>query len=177
MQEEPIYSAMQHPIGEYRDVLLGPRGEVIWERDWQRNLIVDGLRKVLAGLIKGDNQGVPIASWAVGTGNDTWDSGTVPADATRRGFVKLVKETGRKAVTAQQIKFTGGTFTNQIEVSQDFVAGDIPNGPLAWRLREFGLFCGGTTAADSGVLINHRIHPRIDLQPGFTLKRTLRLTF
>jgi hypothetical protein len=96
---------------------------------------------------------------------------------TRRTFVKLVKETGRKPVAPQQIKFIGGSFTNQIEVSQDFVATDIPNGPLAWQLREFGLFCGATAATDSGVLINHRIHPRIDLQPGFTLRRTLRLTF
>jgi hypothetical protein len=164
-----------YPIGEHRDALYGPRGEPIWVRDWQRNLIVDGLRKILSALVKGDSQGVPIAYWAVGSGDDTWDGGGVPADATRRTFVRLVKETARKPLTPQQIKFYGGSFTNQIEVSQDFVAEDIPGGPL--RLRELGLFCGGSAATDSGVLINHRVHPRIDLQPGFTLKRTLRLTF
>jgi hypothetical protein len=177
LEEERIYTAGSYPIGEYRDVLLGRHNEVIWERDWERNLIVDGLRKLLAALVKGDNQGAPIAWWAVGTGDDAWDQGSVPADATRRTFAKLVKETARKPVAQQQIKFFGGTFTNQLEVSQDFVAADIPGGPLTWRLREFGLFAGGSAAADSGVLINHRIHPRIDLQSGFTLKRTLRLTF
>lgn len=177
MEEERVYSAASFPIGEYRDVLFGPHGELIWERDWERNLIVDGLRKLLAALVKGDPLGVPIAYWAVGTGDETWDQGNVPGEATRRTFIKLVKETARKPVAPSQIKFFGGAFTNQLEISQDFVAADIANGPLAWRLREFGLFAGGTAAVDSGILINHRIHPRIDMQPGFTLKRTLRLTF
>lgn len=180
MEEESVYAAGSHPaypIGEYRDVLLGPDGGTIWVRDWERNLIADGLRRILAALVMGDSQGAVIAYWAVGTGEEAWDQGTIPSDATRRAYVKLVNETGRKQVGPEAIKFYGGTFTNQIEVSQDFVAADVPGGPAAWRLREFGLFCGGTAAKDSGVLINHRIHPRIDLQPGFTLKRTLRLTF
>ena len=45
------------PTGEYRDVLIGPRGERLWEGPWQRNLISEGLRRLLAALVKGDPQG------------------------------------------------------------------------------------------------------------------------
>ena len=45
------------------------------------------------------------------------------------------------------------------------------------QLREFGLFAGGDTNPDSGILINHRVHPRIDLDDGFPIERILRLTF
>jgi hypothetical protein len=132
---------------------------------------------MLAALVKGDPQGNPIAFWAVGTGDPAWDGGTVPPDTTLRGRVALFKETARKPVPAGQVKFVGGSFTNQLEISLDWSSADIPGGPATWQLREFGLFAGGTAAANSGVLLNFRIHPRIDMQPGFTLQRTLRLTF
>jgi hypothetical protein len=45
-------------------------------------------------------------------------------------------------------------------------------------LREFGLFGGNATEApDSGFMIDYVIHPRIDLSPGDTLERRVRLTF
>ena len=89
----------------------------------------------------------------------------------------LYRETGRKAIPSGGIVFVGGTFTNQIEISVEFTTDDVLGGGADWQLREFAVFAGGTLAAGSGVMLNHRIHPRIDLQPGFTLQRTLRLTF
>jgi hypothetical protein len=167
------------PMGEYLDILTGPRGERLWEGPWRRNLIAEGLRRLLAALVKGDPQGAPLAFWAVGIGEEAWDDGTLPSDEARRTRTQLFAETGRKEIPPGQITFLGGNFTNRLEVSIEFTTADIPPGPgnQNWRLREFGLFAGGTLTPNSGILINHRIHPRIDMQDGFTLQRILRLTF
>lgn len=166
-----------YPVGEFRDVLIDPNGRCVWVRDWQHNLIVEGLRSLLAALVKGDAQGAPVTFWAVGNGEVTWDDGVLPPEAALRTRTHLYHETGRKAIPPGQVTFLGGTFTNQLEISLEFTTADVPGGGLNWQLREFAVFAGGSTVADSGVMINHRIHPRIDLQPGFTLQRTLRLTF
>ncbi|HET6334564.1 MAG TPA: hypothetical protein VFG30_15180 [Polyangiales bacterium] len=175
---EHVYPA-EHgfPNGRYTDTLLAADGGVIWSTPWRHNLIVDRLSAVLAALIKGDIQAAALGYWAVGRGEESWDSGSVPSDANRRAYVQLVNETGRKPLSAGQIAFVGGSFTRQIEITAEFTAIDLLVGPPNQRLREFGLFAGGISAANSGWLINHRIHPRIDMQPGFTLRRTLRLTF
>lgn len=160
--------------GEHRDVLLGPDGSVVWVREWEHNVIVTSLRNLLAALVKGDPQGVPLGRWAVGAGAAAWDAAPgPPADAVRQGYTTLVAEVGRKALAPGAIAFLGGAFTNRLEIVSSFTTADVPAGPL----REFGLFAGGTAAPNSGVLINHRAHPRIDMQPGFTLERTLHLTF
>jgi hypothetical protein len=165
--------AAGRPSGRHRDVLVGPDGRVLWEWTWASNVIVDSLGRLLAALVKGDPQGVRIAWWAVGAGEAQWDAGTPPDDAARRGRTRLYAETGRGAIAPGQIAFLGGAFTNRLEIVSSFTTAEVPAGPL----REFGLFAGGTAAPDSGVLINHRVHPRIDMQQGFTLQRTLRLTF
>lgn len=178
MLEETIFQT-EYPKGEFRDRLLSPQQALIWERPWQHNLIVNSLRRLLAALIKGDPQGEQLMFWAVGTGEAAWDDGTLPPEATRRTLEQIYTETARKAIPPDQITFLGGAFTNQLEIRLDFTTADIPPGPgnQNWRLREFGLFAGGTAAPNSGILINHRIHPRIDMQEGLTLQRTLRLTF
>jgi len=162
------------PSGVHRDVLRGPHDEVVWVGEWGHNVVVDGLRALLAALVKGDPQGHPLGWWAVGAGAASWDAPPgAPPDATRQTFAQLVAEVGRKAITTGAVMFLGGSFTNRLEIISSFTTADVPAGPL----REFGLFGGGTAAASSGVLINHRAHPRIDMQPGFTLERTLHLTF
>jgi hypothetical protein len=178
MNEETVFKN-HFPEGEYRDVLIGPHGKLLWEMPWQRNLIVEGLRRLLAALIKGDPQGNPVAFFAVGTGQEVWDDGTLPSKATQRTRTQLYNEAGRKAIPPGQITFLGGSFTNRLEINMEFITADIPpgTGNQNRRLREFGLFAAGTSALNSGILINHRIHSRIDMQEGFTLQRTLRLTF
>jgi hypothetical protein len=159
--------------GEHRDLLLDAGGTVVWATAWEHNVLVDSARSLIAALVKGDAQGAAIARWAVGSGDPVWDTAGPPPDSVRRARTQLFAETGRKAVAAGQIVFLGGGFTNRLEVTSSFTTADVPAGPL----REFGLFAGGTAAANTGVLVNHRAHPRIDMQPGFTLQRTLRLTF
>jgi len=160
--------------GTHRDVLRDADGRVVWVRDWQHNVLVTSLRALLAALVKGDPQGHPLGWWAVGSGAVSWDNPPgPPPDATRQTYTHLIAEVGRKAIPGGSVAFLGGAFTNRLEIISSFTTADVPAGPL----REFGLFAGGTVAANSGVLINHRAHPRIDMQPGFTLERTLHLTF
>jgi hypothetical protein len=160
--------------GLHRDVLRDPAGEIVWVRDWAPNVLVDGLRSLLAALLKGDPQGAGLGFWAVGAGTAAWDAPTgVPVDSVRRAWTGLAAEVARKPLTAGAMTFVGGTLTNVIEVTTHLTAADVPAGPL----REFGLFAGGTAALGSGVLVNHRVHPRIDVAAGFSLDRTVRLTF
>ena len=159
--------------GRHRDVLLGPDGRELWRTPWRSNVLADALRNILAALVKGDAQGHAITWWCVGRGAAAWDVGGPPDDATRRTRTTLYQEAARKPVTAGQMAFIGGTFTNRIEIVSSFTTADVPAGIL----REFGLVAGGTAVLGSGLLINHRAHPAIDLQPGLTLQRTLRLTF
>jgi hypothetical protein len=174
--EEDI-AAGGRPAGEFRDVIVDDRGRTVWRGGWQANLIVNGMRNVLAALMKGDAQGAPIDFWAVGSGDPSWDGGTVPPDSSRITLTQLYTEVTRKPVTPAQITFLGGGFTNRIEITAEFATTDVPGSPATVTLREFGLFSGGSATANSGVLLNHRINSRIDLQAGFTLQRTLRLTF
>jgi hypothetical protein len=158
--------------GEHRDVMLDVNRNIVWATSWANNTLVDSARSLIAALIKGDAQGVPIARWAVGAGEDVWDSSPAPPDTIRRTRTQLFHETGRKAIGAGQITFLGGSFTNRLEITSSITSADV-TGPL----REFGLFAGGSGSPNTGILVNHRVHPRIDMQPGFTLQRTLRLTF
>jgi hypothetical protein len=172
MLEEIIFTD-PYPKGEFSDRLITQAGTLIWERPWQPNLIVNNLRRLLAALIKGDPQGQKVMYWAVGAGELAWDEGNLPSEPVRRSLEQLYKETARKLIPNDQITFLGGAFTNQLEIRLDFTTEDVPLGPL----REFGLFAGDNPGLNTGILINHRIHPRIDMQSGLTLQRTLRLTF
>jgi hypothetical protein len=154
-------------------VLLGPDGRELWRTPWRSNVLADALRNILAALVMGDPQGDPITWWALGRGVAAWDVNGPPDDAARRTRTTLYQEAARQAVSAGQMAFIGGAFTNRLEIVSTFTTADVPAG----LLREFGLVAGGTAALDSGLLINHRAHPAIDLQPGLTLQRTLRLTF
>lgn len=166
-----------YPQGRFRDRLIDRDGRVLLATDWQHNLIVEGLRRLVAALVMGDPQGVALAHWAVGTGNDTWDGGSVPPPASIESRTQLFNETGRIAVPPTQIAFVNPPLDNEIEISGEFTIADISGGEPNRRLREFALFAGGSMTTNSGIMINHRIHPRIDMQSGFTLQRTLRLTF
>jgi hypothetical protein len=64
--------------------------------------------------------------------------------------------------------------TSRLEVRGAFRADRLSGAPL----REFGLFGGDATSSpNSGMLINHVIHPRVDLAPGELLERRLILSF
>lgn len=175
MSEERVFQS-SYPKGLFQDILLGPTGTVIWKRPWQSNVIVVGLRTVLAQRVKGE-EGEPINFWAIGSGEVIWDETNEepPAPEERVNRITLFNETFRKPIPPTQIEFVGEDPSPQIEIQMEFTTAELPADNL--QLREFGLFSSETDSRDSGFMINHRIHPRIDMQEGFTLQRTLRLTF
>jgi hypothetical protein len=177
MIEETIFK-LRLPAGEYRDVLRDRQGKIFWQREWQPNVVVNGLSNLLAALVMGDSRGQRLMYWAVGSGEDSWDEEPWPSDEDRRSRVALYNETGRQEILPAQMTFidAGGNpqtaIGNRLQIAAEFAVPPFPAGPL----REFGLF-SGSDGTNPSILIDHAIHPRIDLQEGFTLQRTLRLTF
>jgi len=92
----------------------------------------------------------------------------------------LAAEIARQALTPEQIVYLDDagepseTPTNCLEVAAEFKGKNLVSNGFQ-SLREFGLFGGDATdVPDSGFMIDHVIHPRIDLSPGDTLERNLR---
>jgi len=169
--------------GRYHDALIYSQGLVQWDSGWCPNLIVQGCNVLLAALMKRhpDTQG--ILYWAVGEGEKDWDA---LCPSPRLGDSRLTTEIARQALTPDQIVYldNGGepteppsTPSDCLEVRAEFRGEDLVSNGFQ-SLREFGLFGGDATEApDSGFMIDYVIHPRIDLSPGDTLNRKLRLTF
>jgi len=114
---------------------------------------------------------------ALGEGLTAWDGETIHP---RRSDVRLARETTRMIIRPEQMRYldeqhqTSDLPTTCVEVTALLSGDDIG----AMTLREFGLFGGdATSAADSGLMIDYVIHPRIDLAPGLDISRTIRLYF
>lgn len=164
--------------GRYRDVLTDSQGRVRWDSGWRPNLVVHQCNLLLAALMKRHRGVRGILYWAVGEGESDWDA---LCHSPRPDDTRLVAEIARQALTPDQIVYLDDalapteTPTSRLEITAEF-SGDDVSAPQS--LREFGLFGGdATAAADSGFMVNHVIHPRIDLSPGDTLSRSLRLMF
>lgn len=170
----------QHIKGYYRDVFVDENNQVLWDTLWRSNLIVQNCNVLMASLMKRHEAMQGILYWAVGKGLPDWDSNNPNRVSTTS---KLNNEVARKAISAEQIVYINEANTpaenptNRLEVTMEFKGEDVvSSGSLS--LREFGLFGGDATEiSDSGFLVNHVIHPRIDMTPGLKLIRKLRLTF
>ncbi len=165
--------------GRWRDERMDEHGRVLCAGEWRSNRVVDGNSRLLAALMKGEPGVGGLRYWAFGTGEDGWDA-LLPSP--RPGDTRLTGEVARQALTPEQVIYLDAAGnpsdapTERLQVTTVLRGSDIGSG--AQRLREFGLFGGDATdAADSGTLVNRVIHPRIDLGPGDTLRRTLHLTF
>ena len=155
-----------YPRGEYQDILIGPQGEIIWERPWQHNTILAGMSKLLAALIKGDTiNGKPLGYWAVGTGKHNKDA--------LANITDLKAPVLKKEIKPWNMTYIGGTSHNQlaktIEITMDFSIDDFNTNAIS--LTEFGLF------SQSNFLINYHSHKAIEIKIGFTLRRKLHLIF
>lgn len=139
------------------------------------NLVVTTFLNLVQALLKNETSYKGVQYWAVGSGDEAWDS-SLPSPATTD--TKLVAEIGRVAVTPEEITFRtpeyeeSPTPTNIIQITHTFGTDDC-NG--TWR--EFGIFGGNaTTAADSGIMINKRNHAIITKTSEMTVERTMRFT-
>lgn len=160
--------------GSYRDQITNKNGRMLVDTCWVSNTIVDNTWPLLAGLLKNDPALAGILYWAVGEGDPNWETATATPSP---GADRLYLESARQAIDANNIAYlnpdssVSATPTSCIEVSAVF------RWPEDRQLREFGLFGGDASeAADSGMLINYVIHPRIDLDGGTDLTRRVRFT-
>jgi hypothetical protein len=167
--------------GTFRDRIVGPSGEILFDSGWLRNNIMSGCRVLLGSLMKGGSGFAGLQYWAVGEGLAAWDT-TPPAPQDRTA---LVKELDRQVITAAQVQFwspqwqtpgqdlPSGTPSYVLDIRVNFT-----NTVWGKTLREFGLFGGNATgAANSGFLINHKVHSPLQVPSGATLQRRLVLTF
>ncbi len=172
---------MTHGIrGIYRDTLIDHQGRVCLKSVWHSNVIVQNCNTLLAALMKSDKGMSGILYFAVGEGESDWDSMRPNPMFTTS---QLTTEVRRVVLNDNDIAFLDNTGqpsktpTNQLEITvtlrgEDFELSEFQS------IREFGLFGGNATEeSDSGFMINYVIHPRIDLVPGMTLNRMLRLNF
>lgn len=161
--------------GHYQDALVGEDGRREHATAWVQNTVVYSCWPVVAGLLKGDPLLHGIQFLAVGEGRAAWDAGARQPNA---ATTRLEQEVARVAIDPAQSRYLDindqptDLPTNRLEI-QFGIAVTVPR-----ALREFGLFGGNATAAaNSGFLINYVTHRRIDLRPGKTLLRRMRLSF
>lgn len=160
--------------GQYRDQVAGPDGLVLLRRGWARNRIAGPAWPLLAGLLKGDPDLSGILFLALGAGSAAWDRDeglATPEGRLEREIHRVrIEEKDRSYLDHDGERIDSPAPRLELRVA---VAGAQVEGPL----REFGLFGGDATEdPDSGFLINHVVHRRIDLDRGDTLRRQVRLT-
>lgn len=162
--------------GIVKDRILDAEGNLIEERDWDSNLVVNTASVVIAALMMGLSGYAGCTWWAVGSGSSSWD--TSPPNPSNTDSV-LTNEVYRKQIPAGAISFIDSngnvtaTPTNTIQIQITFGTSEA-NYPL----REFGIFGGNATStANSGLMINHKIHPVITKTSAIQLQRTLKFTW
>lgn len=169
--------------GSYRDVLYGEGGRVTWDRGWQKNAIVLGCRRLLAGFMKGDAGTLGLLGLLVGMGDPQWDGALPPSPLpTDAALVDLHPHL--VPVGSLQLNYVDPV-SNAISVTPtkvlQIVATLGPNQPpwpdadhVDGTLREFGLV-GQLNGLP--VLINEVRHVAIPKDPVSTLVRTIQLVF
>jgi hypothetical protein len=161
--------------GRYRDLVTDAGGVRVAELPWRLNLLVDSAFTLLATLLKREPGAEGILYWAVGAGRDSWDEArSAPTPWTS----SLVDEVERLEVPREAIAFVDERGADVEQPSPNLEVQLVFEWPEEQvTLREFGLFGGDATAQPgSGVMINHVVHERIDLQPRQRLTRQLRLS-
>lgn len=142
-----------------------------------KNTVVNDCSKLIATLFKNHVGYAGASYWAVGSGDVAWSNSTPPTPSVSN--FKLQTETFRKAIPANSIVFLTdanvetANITNRLQITLTFNEGEA-NG----ELREFGIFGGNaTTTLNSGIMINHKIHPIIYKTSDMKIERILRLVF
>lgn len=161
---------------EITDTLYDLDGKVI-KKLHHVNTVVDSCSKLIACLMKGQAGQAGIKYWAVGTGDSSWNNDAPPSPTV--SDTKLLSETFRKAINPSDITFLDdgnkptSSITNKLQITTTFQENEA-NG----ELREFGLFGGNATGtANTGFMVNRKIHPLIYKTSGMRLERIIRIVF
>lgn len=165
--------------GIYRDILRGPKGNLIYDSGWVHNTIVESCRVLLARLMS-NTASNGIQFLAVGYGEPDWDSDGIPEiEVTTDDLVNRFTDTPIRVNASDFVYLneagavvTGPT--SRLQVTATLGPGypaPLP-GPLNTApLREFGLF------STDGYMINGVRHAVIHKDVSATLVRVIRLYF
>lgn len=171
--EEKI-SLVSSCTGVYRDIITYADGTV--ETTDDHNLIVNDILKLIACLMKNQEGYKGIGYWAIGSGNPSWDSS--PGSATVND-TRLENEIFRKAILPENFSFVDEmgrdtqTVTNKIRIKCTFLSTEAVG---SWR--EFALFGGNANgSANTGVMVNHKVHGRLDKDNATSVERQIIFTF
>lgn len=167
-------NVINNVVGQFKDkVFDATTGEFLYETDWSKNTIVNGLNKAIAYSFAGMGG---LAYWAVGSGATIWDTSLPSPSVTD---TQLVNEIGRKVIPASAFAFldsegrVSATPTNVLQITLTFGAGDC-NGE--WR--EFAIYGGNATSSlGSGIMINHKTHALLVKTDTIQVQRQIKFTF
>ena len=161
--------------GRYHDIVLGADGRVEDDRGWGCNVIARTAWPLVAALLRNDASMGGIMYCAVGEGEAVWDTARPAAQASATRLRAEVRRLALEPAAFSYLDVRGRRVeapTEWLEISARFT---WPAGRRV--LREFGLFGGNATPAHgSGYMVNHVIHPPIELRAGQTLLRRVRFS-
>jgi hypothetical protein len=171
--------------GIYRDRLIGPDDDLLYDSGWIANTVVTRCRILLAALIKNEVEG-GIHHLAVGRGEESWDDeGVEPAPQSTSELInpypgQVLPSDAND--TRLELDFLEGdevtlTPTTCLQIRATLAPGfpeSISPGAGIYPLREFGIFGG---PEDGAYMINCVRHPVIDKHVSATLIREIRLYF
>ena len=93
-------NVINNVVGQFKDkVYDAATGEFLYETDWSKNTIVNGLNKAIAYAFAGMGG---LSYWAVGSGASIWDTSLPSPSVTD---TQLVNEIGRKVIPASAFAF------------------------------------------------------------------------
>jgi hypothetical protein len=180
-----VYSNEPPLSGMFRDVVHDAEGRVTLETPWQKNVIVDNCRRLLATFMHNVPATIGIKGLLVGAGLAAWD--VTPPPAPVPGTTQLVDLNPFLVPIANlgiayldAASNVTATPTNRIQIIATLPGLPTPMPPWpngthpTGTLREFGLV---GTLNGTDVLINYRVHTAIAKDPTSTLVRTIWLTF
>lgn len=166
--------------GIYRDRLIGPNGEVIFDSDWKSNLIVLRGRVLLAGFMKNEPTARGIQSLKVGRGDAAWDNLSQLPKPDANSLERLVDESP-SVVEKLKLEYLNPknddpsqTATNRLQITAVLGPGQPTGGGDPYPLREFGLF---GQLNEREFMIDYVRHPLIEKDSLMTLERKVRLAF
>lgn len=171
--------------GIYRDVLRGPRGELIRDAGWKPNMIVLRCRELLAAFMKGDEAAPPfgIQSLKLGRGLPAWDTSPPPPKPPENST--QLEDTAPFVIpkASLTLQYLNGNSefsalpTNRLEIIAVIGPGQPEPQlglPSPYPIREFGLF-GRLKNVD--YMIDYVRHPLIEKDAAVTLERRVQLIF
>ena len=167
-------NVINNVVGQFKDkVYDATTGEFLYETDWSKDTIVNGLNRAIAYAFAGMGG---LSYWAVGSGASIWDTSLPSPSVTD---TQLVNEIGRKVIPASAFAFldsegrVSATPTNVLQITLTFGAGDC-NGE--WR--EFSIYGGNATSSlGSGIMINHKTHALLVKTDTIQVQRQIKFTF